>query len=289
MFDKSLLVVDAWLSFFKSGLSVTNPYAFKTNDCQLYIQERCWRTPSVVNKGELGSFFEYQVGDCRFFWPKNFSPSGLGWLYAEVFYPWENNPSSYAHPRFTLKDRNWIMDAGACEGFFSYYAFSKGAARVLAVEPLTLLGQALQYTFAKQISAGNFEVYPGGLARQAGFIDLASDPNHAWDSHTAVSTVDSATRKVQVTTIDALVLERGWSEGGLIKMDIEGAEMAALQGAAKTLKRFKPQLAIAVYHNFLNARLCRDIILAANPEYHVDFRGMYGWFKPARPHLLFAY
>jgi FkbM family methyltransferase len=54
----------------------------------------------------------------------------------------------------------------------------------------------------------------------------------------------------ETITIDDFVAEHEVERIDLIKMDIEGAELAALRGAEKTLRRFRPKLAIAVYHNW---------------------------------------
>jgi FkbM family methyltransferase len=51
-------------------------------------------------------------------------------------------------------------------------------------------------------------------------------------------------------SIDDFVKENNLSKVDFIKMDIEGAETHALKGATETLLRFKPKLAIAIYHSF---------------------------------------
>lgn len=53
---------------------------------------------------------------------------------------------------------------------------------------------------------------------------------------------------VETRTIDEMVENGTIEKVDFIKMDIEGAEYDVLQGAAKTIKQFKPKLALSVYH-----------------------------------------
>mgnify|MGYP004578174665 FL=1 len=54
--------------------------------------------------------------------------------------------------------------------------------------------------------------------------------------------------KMKSTTIDKFVEENNIEKIDYIKMDVEGAEKNILEGAIKTIKKFKPSLAIAIYH-----------------------------------------
>lgn len=54
--------------------------------------------------------------------------------------------------------------------------------------------------------------------------------------------------KIEVVGIDSFVNALGISRVDWIKMDIEGAEYDALVGAEETIRRFKPRLAISIYH-----------------------------------------
>ncbi len=49
-------------------------------------------------------------------------------------------------------------------------------------------------------------------------------------------------------TIDAIVRDLALERVDYLKMDIEGGEIAALEGAAETIRRFRPQLALSIYH-----------------------------------------
>jgi FkbM family methyltransferase len=57
-----------------------------------------------------------------------------------------------------------------------------------------------------------------------------------------------STIQVKTLTIDDFCQAEAIKQVNLIKMDIEGAEMNALKGSVITLEKFKPKLAISVYH-----------------------------------------
>ncbi len=63
---------------------------------------------------------------------------------------------------------------------------------------------------------------------------------------------DDRSETIKTISIDDAVLRNNIPKVDFIKMDIEGAELFALKGALKTIQKFRPKLAISVYHNGWN-------------------------------------
>lgn len=67
-------------------------------------------------------------------------------------------------------------------------------------------------------------------------------------SRVASTKVDDRYIECSILSIDQLVLDRGLERVDFIKMDVEGSELDALKGAENTIRKYRPKLAICIYH-----------------------------------------
>lgn len=84
---------------------------------------------------------------------------------------------------------------------------------------------------------------------------------------TRVDETDALGKGTSGVAIDDFVLERGLGQVDFIKLDIEGSELSALEGARETIRRFRPQLAISVYHKPEDFWTIPQLIDSLGPKY----------------------
>jgi FkbM family methyltransferase len=273
-------------------------YDFSELDVELYVEEQfAQMLPLTVSPvADIPDLVKVEIKDKSIFWPKKLTTKDLPWLYHEIFDSFSINPSSYDNPLLNIENRKWIMDAGAAEGYFSVFSLLKTQALVIAIEPLAMMRPALAKTLDAFANGRETIIISAALSDKSGWSEIQIDFDHICDS--TLSPTENAressaeniiTERVALTTIDEIAQKHSLGCDGMIKMDIEGYEMAALSGAVNVMRDHKPSLAIAVYHEFENAKACADIIREANPSYNIEFRGCYGYFDPPRPYMVFAY
>ena len=78
-------------------------------------------------------------------------------------------------------------------------------------------------------------------------------------------------KKVQSMKIDDFVFNNGLPRLDFIKMDIEGAEIEALKGAMRTIEKYRPKMAIAVYHKLPDFYEIPRLLCGIHKDYRIYF------------------
>jgi FkbM family methyltransferase len=186
-----------------------------------------------------------KIADYKIYWPKSFPHGPVITAYESVSHNKADNYFRFYSPR----EDDIVFDLGACEGFFSLYLRNK-VKKVYAFEPFPELCGALSLTLAEDIRRGAAEVCNYAVGNSEGMVDFFVDVDLDGSTFEVSKMCKAVLKKISVpeTTLDHFVSDRGIDRVSMIKMDIEGAEYSALEGARGVIKEFKPDFLVSAYH-----------------------------------------
>ena len=162
----------------------------------------------------------------------------------------------------TLRFANW------CNGKYS---------KIIAFEPDIQNYQRCNAIIKSQ-QIKRVELHQAGLSNVTGISSFVANANSgsffvdtgAYGIElSAIGHGPGRVEQVQTIALDDISYD---TEIGFIKLDVEGEEFHALQGAEKTIRRDKPLLAISVYHRRGDMLAIMDFLHTLVPEYHFWLR-----------------
>jgi FkbM family methyltransferase len=204
------------------------------------------------------------------YWPSCFDLDSLCEFIDEQFNA--RNWHQYEVEGTLVDPSDVVFDLGACEGLFALRV-ARRCRKVIAFEPLSQLQRAMKQTFA---AFPNVEIVPMAVGQDERSIRF----HCAEGASTKTSTGEL---EILQTSLDAFVTEHG-EHIDFLKADIEGAEMAMLEGARETLIRDRPKIAITTYHLFGDSSRFSDFLRSLEVGYRFKAKGINGQGDPVMLH-----
>jgi FkbM family methyltransferase len=144
---------------------------------------------------------------------------------------------------------DYVLDCGGCYGdtalYFSHKVGSKGKVLSFEFVPSNLELWRRNVEMNPHLMSA-IQLVPSPVSERSGeklFIE-GSGPG----TRVVVQAQTPDALCVETVAIDDVVNGESLPRVDFIKMDIEGSELSALRGAEKTLRTFRPKLAISIYH-----------------------------------------
>ncbi|MDD5594344.1 MAG: FkbM family methyltransferase [Candidatus Margulisbacteria bacterium] len=248
-----------WLAGSRNGVSLAELIK-KTVDSPCSIKARA-KIKEIVPQGEFYRII-FKGNKAPFYFPASIPLFSLYRMVAESLYPDDWHYYEIAETRVGGNDV--VVDCGAAEGLFTFLT-AKKCKRVYAIEPLSQFVEALKLN---RSGFDNVEILQYALSDEAGEGKISK--NDICSSLTdAVENVET----VKIRTIDQLFFERGLPVSYL-KADLEGYELKMLNGAIKTIKAFKPKIAITTYHRVEHARQIANFLEDLALGYKIKCKGI---------------
>ena len=151
-----------------------------------------------------------------------------------------------------------ILDIGAHVGLYSLAAsYANARARIFAFEPLASARERLISNIRRN-GRSNIEVASCAVSNRCGRQDFyfrdprlsgipsSSSLSRRFMTQGAVSESELSCLQVDVTTIDEFCQERGITDVGLAKLDIESLEPQAIEGMQAIIDRAHPHLFVEI-------------------------------------------
>jgi len=186
--------------------------------------------------GGLGVVFRYR-GDVRDMVGRDLFWGGLAAV----------EPETVEFALSRVDGRTLFIDAGANCGVFSLAAAAKGAALVIAAEPVPHIFAALEANLAANPFDGRCRALPVALGAGDGDATLTIPPVRAFATSSSLLAggwrgTGGETLTVPLRRLDGIVEELSAEEQAridrvLVKIDVEGAELQVLEGATGLLDR----------------------------------------------------
>jgi len=164
---------------------------------------------------------------------------------------------------FTPAAGDIAIDGGAYDGGTAL-AFAKCGAKVFAFE----MDEANYKNCAARLGRfGDFDITLENL----GLSDKESVENY-FSGGTASNKRSDGNLTANFIDLDTYVARKNLPHVDYIKLDIEGAELDMLHGAAKTITRCKPKMAVSAYHKPEDLWTLATYIKSLRPDYEFEFR-----------------
>ena len=173
-----------------------------------------------------------------------------------------HNWHNFLSPRFSLSADDVVIDCGAAEGLFSWYAAIRGA-RVFAFEPDEGFVRAMHKTFS---SLPDVSVTRCALGHREGIAYLSQD-----EIFSRIKP-EGQGLETPVRTLDNLM---GSQVVNFIKADVEGYEFRVLLGAESIIRSHRPRIALTMYHPQNNVAEVMDFLSECHAGYQFATKGIY--------------